>query len=259
MRSTFAPAVRLAEALQGWGRPHRHFARRKLLRRLAIIYIVAEMFLTPGVGLVQSHAQGSAAGASCPITAPITITGAAYLLSNNDECHALIFTSAIPVAVTAPAATTVAPGWQVMLFSTSGGLTISSTGSGSGINVSTGSNGTTGIIGGGQSAVLYGDGANYWMAPGGGFLSQPPAGAAFANLGGGTVFPGVLLGNSPIVQVPNGVLQFTNPASLVPADRGDIMRICAGVNRAMGAVPNQSPAWLQVFDWLQRPYKIPLC
>lgn len=194
------------------------------------------------------------AQAACPIVTPTSVSATSYTLTNNDECHALIFTSRVLSTLTLPNANTVAPGFQALVYSTGGGVTIVPN-SASTINGQT----ANAVIGGGQSGLLYGDNVNYFLGLGTGFLTGPASGASFTNLSGSAVFPGVLLGNSPVVQIPNGVLQITNPASLIPSSGGDILKICGGASALLGAPKGQTPAWWYVLDFLGNPRKIPLC
>lgn len=214
-------------------------------RWASVIAGAALVFLASASAYAQS-------GASCPIGAPVTITATRYTLTNNDQCSSLIFTAASPITVTVPAANTVAPGFQVLMLPLYNGLTVTSP-----ISQINKANFAK-AIGPGQSALLMGDGASYWWGPGMGFGSIP------ATVAGGTM--GTTLSNSPIFTLPNGVLQITNPASVIQGD-GDSFAVChGGTKMALGGPAEQAnasqrggPAWLVVLDALQRPFKIPLC
>lgn len=219
--------------------------------RVAIVAAVFLDFLTPEGGLLQAQAQS---GAACPIGAPVTVTTTTYALTNNNTCQALIFTAASPVTVTAPAANTVAPGYQVMLFSVSGGITLTSSAS----TINSTSNGV--LIGGGQSGLLYGDGSVYWYGNGSGFSSTPPN-SAFTGLNS---LPGVTSGNSGTVVVPNAIMQFTNPASFLQG--GYPFAVCGAAPPAFGSGASGTPRststpsnWLQIMDPFQKLRLIPLC
>lgn len=197
------------------------------------------------------------AQSACPIGVPQTKTGTAYTITNNDQCAALIFTAQTPVTVTVPAATTVAPGYQVMLFSVSGGITLSlASGITSMIN-----GGTSGVlIGAGQSGMLYGDGANYWYGAGTGFSSTPPN-SSFTNLNSLT---GVTSGNTGVADMPNAIIQFTNPASFLKGNYP--FAVCGQAPAAFGSGASGTPRstsspnnWLQILDPFQKLRLIPLC
>ena len=200
----------------------------------------------------QARAQS---GAACPIGAPVTITASSLALTNNNECQAIIFTSPNPISVTAPAATSVAPGFQVMIFAINNGVTITSAAM---IN-----NVTSGIvIGPGQSGLLYGDGAKYWFANGSGFASTAPNSTlSSVNLGR---LPGTTASNSPLQALPNGLIQFTNDASFRPGNYP--FAACAGAPMAIGAGAPGTPRspyvpkpWLQIIDDNDQTWLIPLC
>lgn len=187
-------------------------------------------------------------GASCPIGAPHIVPGTSYNLTNDDICAALIFTSPNPVTVTAPAANTVAPGYQVLLVPLYNGLTVSSA-------LSTINNTATQILGAGQSGLLMGNGSAYFWGAGVGFGMLPAAVSGLAQAG-------TNWSNSPVVMLPNGIIQITNPASVVQGG-GDSFAVCRG-----GAAPSLgpteqakrgAPAWWQVLDTLGRPFRVPLC
>jgi hypothetical protein len=67
------------------------------------------------------------------------------------------------------------------------------------------------------------------------------------------------LGNSPTVQVPNGVLQITNQASMLQPVNNDIARVCQGATAPIGAAPSRVPRWLYAIDPFGQPGKIPWC
>lgn len=197
----------------------------------------------------QARAQS---GASCPIGPPKIVAGASYTLTNNDECAALIFTSTSPVSVTAPAASTVAPGFQALLFSVYSGLTVTPA------LPSQVSNQTSAVLGAGQSALFYGDGANYWWGNGAGFLMGAAQQPGIATALGQT--PGTTISNSPVIQMPNGIMRLTNTASIIPSANGDILKICGGNSAALGVnVSGRNSAWWEILDPFNTPYKIPLC
>ncbi len=203
---------------------------------------LAVLALSPNVARAQS-------GAACPIGAPVTVTATSYNLSNNDECQALVFTAASPVTVTAPNANTVAPGFQVMLIPLYNGLTVTS-------SASRISNLTSQGLGPGQSAVLMGDGTNYFWGGGSGFGTIP------ATVSGTTVGAGTNFSNSPTIMLPNGILQITNPASVIPG--GDAFTVCkGGTPLALGPVglevPRGAPSWWPILGPMGKVWKVPLC
>ncbi len=223
------------------------------MRRL--IGFLAGALLAFAVGALPARAQS---GAACPIGAPNLQSVTAYSLTNNDECSAIVFTASTPITVTVPNANTVAPGYQVMIFSLSGGVTLNSAVSGINGNL------TSVGLGSGQSGLLYGDGANYWLMSGSGFVSGP-ANSVLSSLTVGRV-QNTTGANSAVVTMPNGLLQFTNPASFL--NGGYPFGACGAAPMTFGAgltgqprslsVQTQRP-WLQIFDNFSRPWVIPLC
>ncbi len=219
-------------------------------RRVALIAgaAIALLALSP----MQARAQ---AGAACPIGAPVITAATTYNLTNNDECTAIVFTSPNPVSVTAPAGNTVAPGFQVMLFSVTGGVSVTS--SASRINGDT----VGFLVGPGQSALLYGDGTNYSSAIGMGFQTIP-TNAAFstANL---NRLPGTLAANSGTIVVPPGILQFSDEASFRPGSYPfDVCRnapMTFGHGASGNPVGSSSMNWLEILDVQKRAHLIPLC
>ena len=220
------------------------------MRYLASFAAGAALAMLALASIPSAYAQS---GASCPIGAPKTVAASSYTLTNNDECFALIFTSPNPVTVRAPAANTIAPGYQVLLVSLYNGLTVSST-------VSTINNAPAQVLGAGQSALLTGDGSTYWWGAGAGFGMIP------ATFSGTMSQPVTTWSNSPVVMLPNGILQITSPSSIV-RNAGDAFAVCKGGSKLplggpaeqMNQAQRGGPAWLQVLDALQRPYRIPLC
>ena len=116
------------------------------------------------------------------------------------------------------------------------------------------------MLGAGQSALLTGDGSTYWWGAGAGFGIIP------ATFSGTMSQPGTTWSNSPVVMLPNGILQITSPSSIV-RNAGDAFAVCKGGSKLplggpaeqMNQAQRGGPAWLQVLDALQRPYRIPLC
>ena len=187
-------------------------------------------------------------GAACPIGAPVTIAATSYVLTNNNECQAIVFTAPSPITVTAPNANTVAPGFQVMLIPLYNGLTVTS-------SASRISNQTSQGLGAGQTATLMGDGTNYYWAVGSGFNTVPAAVA-----GGATA--GTNWSNSPTAMFPNAIMQITNPASVMQDN--DAFAVCrGGAKLPLGYVGNNAtrgaPSWWQILDSAGKPWKIPLC
>lgn len=214
-----------------------------LFRTAALVAGIMALALLP-----QREARAQAA---CPITAPHTTSVTTYNLTNNDQCGGLIFTGGAMATVTLPAATTVAPGFQVLIFAANAGVVITPP-SGTMVN-----NGTSSlVVGQGQSGLLYGDGANYWWAAGSGFIAKAAAVSGFAT-------PGTNWSNSPVYPFPNGVLQLTNPASIIPATNGDAFKVCNGSSNGLlgppGNISRGAPSWWQIIDPFNRAWRIPLC
>lgn len=217
------------------------------MRRFGFLFAAA-------AALVGGNASDALAQASCPIEGATTKTATTYTLTNNDQCSVLVFTARTVVTVTAPAATTVPPGFQAMLISTGGGIVINT---GSPFNA-TGA--TTTAVGPGQSAVLLGDGRKYELGVGTGFSMTVPASVNFTNYSG--VFPGTVTTNSPNVVVPDGTLQFTNRASwpsFSNTQRGySFADVCRFLPDAVGLAPGRLQ-FLRVLDPMQRPRMMPVC
>ncbi len=116
-------------------------------------------------GLSPGLAQEN--GSPCPIqtaqSAANIVFSTTYTITNNDECQILVFGAGSAITVTAPNANTVAPGFEVIIFSLAATTTVNSA-------VSTiNSTAHSVAIGAGQSGRLHGDGVNYWFeTPGAG-------------------------------------------------------------------------------------------
>lgn len=203
--------------------------------------------------LALSHAAYAQNGAACPIGAPKTITTTSYTLTNNDQCFALVFTSQNPVTLNVPAATTLAPGFQVMVLPIGNGVTVTPL-------LGTISNMAAIVVGPGQSGTLIGDGKTYFWASAAGFITVPAA------VGSSGETTGFSWSNSPVYGLPNGISQITNPASLDYND-GDAFAVCRGGTKyklgdPIGVYNNTNrpgPAWWSILDPLGRPFKVPLC
>lgn len=220
--------------------------------RHALKYLAAGA-VTALLSLAGMPAQ---AQAPCPIQnmSPRVVTSSTYTVVGPDTCAVIIFTSGATVRLPTPGASVGSAGMPItMIPAGPGGITLVPD-QPTDIYVNGVSQNAANIPAGSSGTMVVSDGTN-WFA----IYGTPGALNLPANLSPSNVYPGTFLGNSPITPLPNGVLQITNPASIIPADRGDIMRPCAGVSAPVGSQRNRSPAWLYVLDYLQRPYKVPLC
>lgn len=140
--------------------------------------IFASIAALAGIAL-PAYAQD---GAGCPISAqsPFTIALATYTLSSNDQCAVIVFSwSASPVAVSVPAANTLAPGYQVTVLAKNNNIVLTPLGGGT-INGASSS-----TVSAGLSATLYSNGSAAYVTTG-----SADASAVFMTKDGGTATAG---------------------------------------------------------------------